>query len=275
VYCVTVPNAVVEDVLMVNGTVTGTCASSSLVFGVGAVNTNGDVDYNGVPCEAIDIDPNYAGVDYVCDQFDVSDDDSDNDGYDGIDAGGDDCDDNDPDVHPGATELCDGVDQNCDLGIEDELDQCWDTVYRFVSQSSETRCWNIDETSAPSWCSDYDYEQEAFIVAEQQFDGNVELYSCRIGDHEQYWFDQILTTDADDVDDLEDAGYVCSQWGYVWQIGDEPAFSPFDDQCVAKRYYWDPAAAVGNGHVVTIFDSTTDLIYEGSVFEVVTDQTCF
>ena len=45
--------------------------------------------------------------------------DSDNDGYDDISCGGDDCDDSDPTVNPGAPELCDEIDNNCD-GVTDE-----------------------------------------------------------------------------------------------------------------------------------------------------------
>ena len=36
-----------------------------------------------------------------------------------------DCDDSRIDVYPGATEVCDGVDQDCDAGIDEELSATW------------------------------------------------------------------------------------------------------------------------------------------------------
>ncbi|MBI4847071.1 MAG: Ig-like domain-containing protein [Nitrospirae bacterium] len=50
---------------------------------------------------------------------DVCDNDKDGDGYISVSAGGNDCDDNDPAIHPGAVEVCDGVDNNCNGQIDE------------------------------------------------------------------------------------------------------------------------------------------------------------
>ncbi|MCB9600128.1 MAG: hypothetical protein H6722_01820 [Sandaracinus sp.] len=70
------------------------------------------------PCSACDEDFDVCGGPCAFDP------DADGDGYDAVDCGGNDCDDTNASVHPGATELCDpeGVDEDCDpstFGVRD------------------------------------------------------------------------------------------------------------------------------------------------------------
>jgi hypothetical protein len=65
----------------------------------------------------------YDGIDQDCDGADL--DDADHDGHAATAAGGDDCQDGDASIHPGAIEVLDGVDQNCD-GVVDEATDAYD-----------------------------------------------------------------------------------------------------------------------------------------------------
>lgn len=78
----------------------GTCVGGTIPCGEGTA-CDESTDSCGAPCSAPDAD---------------------GDGHEAIACGGDDCDDSDADVHPGATEICDDIDQDCDpstLGITD------------------------------------------------------------------------------------------------------------------------------------------------------------
>ena len=48
--------------------------------------------------------------------------DGDNDGFDDVNQGGDDCDDNNPNVHPGAVESDNGIDDDCDGDVDEGFD---------------------------------------------------------------------------------------------------------------------------------------------------------
>jgi hypothetical protein len=57
---------------------------------------------------------------------DVCDVDADGDGFEGDLGAGDDCDDGDSSIHPGATDVCNGVDDDCDVATPDGSGETWD-----------------------------------------------------------------------------------------------------------------------------------------------------
>ena len=74
--------------------------------------------------------------------------DYDNDGYVDHRCGGDDCNDENPYIHPGANEACDNDDNNCDGNINEGL-ECWfyahssTSLYKLTHFYSPTNMWSV------------------------------------------------------------------------------------------------------------------------------------
>ncbi len=79
--------------------------------------------------------------------------DADGDGYVSTELGGDDCDDDDATVNPGASELCDGVDNDCD-GDTDE-DDATDAATWYADSDGDGYGDASDDTAACTQPSDY------------------------------------------------------------------------------------------------------------------------
>lgn len=91
----------------------GTCNPAT---GCSATKVNCD---DGDPCTIDSCDP-VGGCAHAPDPVCTGD--ADGDGYPSVAAGGTDCDDTNPAVHPGAAELCNGIDDDCDTVIDPDGD---------------------------------------------------------------------------------------------------------------------------------------------------------
>jgi hypothetical protein len=95
---------------------TETCEANECVAGRPVECANADSEHCAVTCETVDGEA-------VCGHVGL---DSDDDGYKSAACSlnaGDDCNDDDPAVHPGAAEYCDGADSDCDLNADAEEDE--------------------------------------------------------------------------------------------------------------------------------------------------------
>ncbi|MBW2703345.1 MAG: hypothetical protein JRF33_21210, partial [Deltaproteobacteria bacterium] len=209
----------------------------------GDVDGDGFADYTcgGTDCD--DSDPTiYPGADEVCgDGIDQDCDgedlpcgcttDADNDGYiSEFDCGGTDCDDTDPNVNPGADEICgDGIDQDCD-GIDPDCECVTDADgdgYISVECEGGTDCDDSDASVHPG----------AEDICEDGIDQNCDGIDPSCICNTDADGDGYISTDCPGGTDCDDTDPTVHPGAYDW-CGDG-----IDQDCNG----WDPTCRGGSG----------------------------
>jgi hypothetical protein len=151
------------------------------------------------------------GTPYLSDALEaafVDNDDMDGDGY----AAEDDCDDDDPDVHPDQPELCDGIDNNCDE-IVDGTDAWFDDAFAYrlpltitgaATYATESPPVSVDVDFAAALAAlgdDSGFDADSIRVVRQDCDAGMPEMPAELVDSLQAIFDKadMTATTGDDA----------------------------------------------------------------------------
>ena len=135
--------------------------------------------------------------------------DADGDGY-TVCAG--DTNDIDPDIHPGATESCDGVDNNGNGDLDEVCDGSCDSGAKWGSDLRVTSDAASSTGASPEWTG----EEYGLAWADDR-DGNKEIYFARIGSSGQKIGSDIRITQDGATSDGASLAWTGSEYGLAWR----------------------------------------------------------